>query len=48
MPYGIHSASESFQKVVADIINGIENDTNVQDDFIIRGSSQKEQDDVLR
>ena len=40
MPYGIHSASEIFQKAVADIIDGIDNVTNSQDDIIIWGSSQ--------
>ena len=47
MPYGIHSASEIFQKAVAEIIIGIENAANMQDDIIIWGSSQKEHDEVL-
>ena len=47
MPYGIHSASEIFQKVVADIISGNNNTTNSQDDIIIWSSSQEEHDPWL-
>ena len=48
MTYGIYSASEIFQKAVADIISSINNTTNLQDDIIIWGSSREEHDRVLR
>ena len=48
MPYGIHSASEIFQKVVSDIIADIPHAINSQDDIIIWGTTQKEHDETLR
>ena len=39
LPYGIHSASEVFQKDIEEIIEGCEDARNSQDDIIIWGSS---------
>ena len=46
MPYGIHSASEIFQKAISDIMADIRNATNLQDD-IVWGRIQ-EQHETLR
>ena len=48
MPYGIHSASEVFQLEIADIIDGIENAENSQDDIIIWGENQDQHDQTIR
>ena len=48
LPYGIHSASELFQKVVEDILRGVENAANVQDDIVVWGKDQKEHDKTLQ
>ena len=48
MPYGIHSASEIFQKAISDIIADIPNDTNLQDDIIVWGPTQDQHDETLR
>ena len=45
LPFGILSASEVFQKKIAEIIQGLDNCTNVQDDILVWGST-KEQHDV--
>ena len=39
MPYGIHSASETYQTELADIISGIDSTANAQNGIIIKGSS---------
>ena len=39
LPYGIHSASEVFQKDIEEIIEGCEGARNSQDDIIIWGST---------
>ena len=48
MPYGIHSASEIFQKAISDIIADIPNATNLQDDIIVWGPTQEQHDETLR
>ena len=48
LPYGIHSASELFQKEVEDIIRGIETAANVQDDIVVWGRNQEEHDRSLK
>ena len=47
LPYGIHSASEIFQKAIAEIIEGVRNTVNLQDDIIIYASNQEEHDTIL-
>ena len=48
LPFGIHSASEVFQAEVANIISGIEECANSQDDIIVWGATKKEHDQRLR
>ena len=47
LPYGIHSASEIFQKAIAEIIEGFENTVNLQGDIIIYVSNQAEHDRIV-
>ena len=47
LPFGIHSASEVFQSEVAQIIAGMDGVDNSQDDIVIWGKSEKEQEDRL-
>ena len=47
LPYGIHLASEIFQKAIAEIIEGVRNTVNLQDDIIIYASNQEEHDTIL-
>ena len=47
VPFGVHSASELFQKEVEEIIMGIDGVASVQDDIIIWGSTQEEHDERL-
>ena len=46
LPYEIHSASEIFQNTIAEIIEGVQNTVNLQDD-IIYASNQEEHDTML-
>ena len=48
MPYGINSASEVVQLEIADIIDGIENAENSQDDTIIWRENQEQHDQNVR
>ena len=47
LPFGIHSASEIFQAEIAQIINGLEGVENSQDDIVVWGRTQKEQEERL-
>ncbi len=42
MPYGIHSASKICQRLIGNIVEGIEGCMNVQDDIIVWGSTEEE------
>ena len=44
----MHSAAEVFQKRVAEIIDGIENVANDQDDIIVFGRDKEQHDKALR
>ena len=44
LPYGIHSASEVFQKDIKEIIEGCEEARNSQDDIVIWGSTLTQSD----
>ena len=48
LPYGIHSASEVFQKTVSSIISDIQGSANSQDDIVIWGKTLAEHDNHLR
>ena len=48
LPYGIHSASEVFQKTVSSIISDIQGSANSQDDIVIWGKTLEEHDNRLR
>ena len=48
LPYGIHSASEVFQKTVPSIISDIQGSANSQDDIVIWGKTFAEHDNRLR
>ena len=48
LPYGIHSASEVFQREVTSIISDIPGSANSQDDFIVWGKTLQEHDERLR
>ena len=48
LPYGIHSASEIFQREVTSIISDIPGSANSQDDFIVWGKTLQEHDEHLR
>ena len=48
LPYGIHSASEVFQKTVSSIISDIQGSANSQDDIVISGKILAEHDNRLR
>lgn len=47
LPFGIHSASEVFQVEVANIIAGLSDCVNLQDDIIIWGKTKEEHDSNL-
>ena len=48
LPYGIHSASEVFQKIVSSIISDIQGSANSQDDIVTWGKTLAEHDNRLR
>ena len=48
LPYGIHSASEVFQREVTSIISDIPGSANSQDDFVVWGKTLQEHDERLR
>ena len=48
LPYGIHSASEVFQREVTSIISDIPGSANSQDDFVAWGKTLQEYDERLR
>ena len=48
LPYGIHSASEVFQKTFLSIISDIQGSANSQDDIVIWGKTIAEHDNRLR
>ena len=48
LPYGIHSASEVFQKTVLSIISDIQGSANSQDDIAIWGKTLAEHDNRFR
>ena len=48
LPFGIHSAAEIFQKKVAEIIDGIGNAENDQDDIIVFGRDREQHDKALK
>ena len=48
LPYGIHSASEVFQKTVSSIISDIQGSANSQDDIVIWGKTLAEHENPLR
>ena len=39
LPYGIHSASEVFQKTISSIVSDIQDSTNSQDNIVIWGKT---------
>ena len=47
LPFGLPSASEVFQKKVAEVIEGIDGSRNYQDDIIVWGNSEYDHDKVL-
>ena len=48
LPYGIHSASEGFQREVTTMISDVPGSANSQDDFVVRGKTLQERDERLR
>ena len=48
MPYGLHSASEVFQGTISNILCGIENTENSQDDLIVWGNDMHSQNQTLK
>ncbi|XP_046864316.1 uncharacterized protein K02A2.6-like [Xenia sp. Carnegie-2017] len=48
LAFGIHSAVEVFQKKVAEIIDGIPNAANDQDDIIVFGRNKEQHDKALK
>ena len=48
LPYGIHSASEFFQREVTSIISDISGSANSQEDFVVWGKTLQEHDERLR
>ena len=48
MPFGISSASEVFQKVLAQILDGLEGVTNSIDDILVYADTKEEHDSRLR
>ena len=48
LPFGLCSAPSSFQKIIAELINGIPGVKNLLDDIIICGTTQAEHDDRLK
>ena len=48
LPYGIHSASEVFQREVTSIISDISGSANSQDDFVVLGKTLQEHDKRIR
>ena len=48
LPYGIHSASEVFQREITSIISDIPGSANSQDDFVVWGKTLQEHDERLR
>ena len=48
VPFGIHSASELFQRTIEDMIRGIEGAANLQDDIIVWAETQEEHDKRLK
>ncbi len=45
--FGISSASEIFQKTIAQVLSGIPGALNISDDIIIHGKSQNDHDEAL-
>ena len=48
LPYGIHSASEAFQREITSIILDITGSANSQDDFVVWGKTLQEHDERMR
>ena len=48
LPYGIHSASEVFQREVTSIFSDIPGSANSQDDFVVWGKTLQEHDKRIR
>jgi hypothetical protein len=48
LPFGISSASEFFQKRLAEILDGLDGTTNHIDDVLVWGHTQEEHDQRLR
>ncbi|XP_046856095.1 uncharacterized protein K02A2.6-like [Xenia sp. Carnegie-2017] len=48
LAFGIHSAAEVFQKKVAEIIDGVPNAANDQDDIIVFGRNKEQHDKALK
>ena len=48
LPFGILSASKVFQKKIAEIIQGLDGCTNVQDDILVWGSTKEQHDARLK
>ena len=48
MPYGLHSASEVFQGTISNILCGIENAENCQDDIIVWGKDVHSYNETLK
>ena len=46
--FGVHSAAEVFQKRVAEIIDGMQNVANDQDDILVFGRDKEQHDKALR
>ena len=47
LPYGIHSASEIFQRAITSIISDVPGTANSQDDIIVRGRTLAEHNERL-
>lgn len=48
LPFGISNAPETFQSVLEQILSGIKNQNNFQDDIIIYGRTEIEHDNALK
>ena len=46
--YGINSGFECFKKQIEQVISGIPNAKNINDDILIRGKAQEDHDSTLR
>lgn len=48
LPFGIKSAPEVFQKIMDDMLSGIEHSRAVMDDIVVAGRDREHHDQVLR